>query len=186
MLRWECVRIPYCQFRIWANLTSKQTYLKRLLARKTWNQGSQNFRMEKNDKDSDETEKKPKEKFVVRSATDVQRIKLQKLMDNPVCWRKKQLDVFNNYSFQCFQTKEVNIPVPRTKKFDEFGNASTPSFVRNVMGSSAGAGSGEFHVYRHLRRKEYARQKNIQQMSKQVSYCSRILFKSVLHSFTWT
>lgn len=31
------------------------------------------------------------------------------------------------------------------------------------MGSSAGAGSGEFHVYRHLRRKEYARQKSIQQ-----------------------
>lgn len=33
------------------------------------------------------------------------------------------------------------------------------------MGSSAGAGSGEFHVYRHLRRKEYSRQKNIQAMS---------------------
>lgn len=65
-----------------------------------------------------------------------------------------------------FQTKEVVIPVPRQKKDGEFGNA--PSFVRNVMGSSAGAGSGEFHVYRHLRRKEYARQKNIQQMSKQV------------------
>lgn len=56
--------------------------------------------------------------------------------------------------------------MPRQKKDGEFGNA--PSFVRNVMGSSAGAGSGEFHVYRHLRRKEYARQKNIQQMSKQV------------------
>ena len=33
------------------------------------------------------------------------------------------------------------------------------------MGSSAGAGSGEFHVYRHLRRKEYARQKNIKMKS---------------------
>jgi len=41
-----------------------------------------------------------------------------------------------------------------------------PDFVRNVMGSSAGAGSGEFHVYRHLRRKEYARQKCITESAK--------------------
>lgn len=33
------------------------------------------------------------------------------------------------------------------------------------MGSSAGAGSGEFHVYRHLRRKEFARQKNMKAQS---------------------
>jgi len=43
-----------------------------------------------------------------------------------------------------------------------------PDFVRNVMGSSAGAGSGEFHVYRHLRRKEYARQKFIQEKGEKV------------------
>jgi len=43
-----------------------------------------------------------------------------------------------------------------------------PDFVRNVMGSSAGAGSGEFHVYRHLRRKEYARQRYITETAKRV------------------
>jgi len=40
-----------------------------------------------------------------------------------------------------------------------------PDFVRNVMGSSAGAGSGEFHVYRHLRRKELSRLKELEEMS---------------------
>ncbi|KAG4082833.1 DUF1168-domain-containing protein [Neocallimastix lanati (nom. inval.)] len=32
-------------------------------------------------------------------------------------------------------------------------------FIRNIQGSSAGAGSGEFHVYRALRRKELMRLK---------------------------
>ncbi|KAJ3106801.1 hypothetical protein HDU97_005508 [Phlyctochytrium planicorne] len=40
-------------------------------------------------------------------------------------------------------------------------------FVRNVQGSSAGAGSGEFHVYRALRRKEYARLKMMETKSKE-------------------
>lgn len=126
----------------------------------------------------DDGEKEARPKFVVRSATDVQRIKLEKLMSNPVCMgnaRPVDVDVdsrmtLNSIIFLHFcpfnQTKEVNIPVPRVKKNSELDSA--PTFVRNVMGSSAGAGSGEFHVYRHLRRKEYARQKQIQQLSKQV------------------
>ncbi|XP_044731326.1 PRKR-interacting protein 1 homolog [Chrysoperla carnea] len=78
----------------------------------------------------------------VRNLADLQRMKLEKLMKNP--------------------DKPVIIPEkPKTKNVPP-----VPDFVRNVMGSSAGAGSGEFHVYRHLRRKEYARQKFIQEMSK--------------------
>lgn len=40
--------------------------------------------------------------------------------------------------------------------------------VRNVQGSSAGAGSGEFHVYRAHRRREYARLKMLDENAKMV------------------
>lgn len=65
------------------------------------------------------------------------------------------------------------IPEPRSDK----KTPHVPEFVRNVMGSSAGAGSGEFHVYRHLRRKEYARQKHIQLKADKVIYYD-ILYSS--------
>lgn len=38
-----------------------------------------------------------------------------------------------------------------------------------ALGSSAGAGSGEFHVYRHLRRREYQRQDYMDAMAEKVS-----------------
>ncbi|XP_071520350.1 PRKR-interacting protein 1 homolog [Panulirus ornatus] len=80
-----------------------------------------------------------KQVTVVKNATDLQRLKLEKLMSNP--------------------EKLAFIPDrPKDKKFSE-----PAEFVRNVMGSSAGAGSGEFHVYRHIRRREYARQDFLQQ-----------------------
>ncbi|CAH0398288.1 unnamed protein product [Chilo suppressalis] len=90
------------------------------------------------DKESKAEEKKP---IIIKNATDLQRLKLEKLMKNP--------------------EKPVVLPDPPRQK----SLAPPPDFVRNVMGSSAGAGSGEFHVYRHLRRKEYARQKFIQEKS---------------------
>ncbi|XP_038209903.1 PRKR-interacting protein 1 homolog [Zerene cesonia] len=92
------------------------------------------------EKETDKEEKKP---IIIKDATDLQRLRLEKLMKNP--------------------EKPVLIPERRKEKT----LPPPPDFVRNVMGSSAGAGSGEFHVYRHLRRKEYARQKFIQEKSEQ-------------------
>merc|ERR1711944_35665 len=79
-----------------------------------------------------------------RSAYDIQRSKLEKLMKNP--------------------DKPVSIPDPRQEKDPN----KAPEFVYNVMGSSAGAGSGEFHVYRQIRRKEFLRTKVLdEQLSKE-------------------
>lgn len=140
-------------------------------------------------KEAGDEEKKP---IVIKNATDLQRLKLEKLMKNPVwnCLYTYRLRFLKIYSHlyhivcnikyrksKCFipfsQDKPVIIPDgPKQKTL-----APPPDFVRNVMGSSAGAGSGEFHVYRHLRRKEYARQKFIQEKTKKVleTFFSRYL-----------
>lgn len=87
------------------------------------------------DKKSKDDAEKP---LPIKKTADLQRLKLEKLMKN------------------------IEKPVVIPERPKEKTITNVPEFVRNVMGSSAGAGSGEFHVYRHLRRKEYARQKFIQ------------------------
>lgn len=76
---------------------------------------------------------------VIKTPVDLQRLKLEKLMNNP--------------------TKEVIIP----EKSKEKAPRAPLEFIRNIWGSSAGAGSGDFHVYRGVRRREYARQKFIKE-----------------------
>jgi len=55
--------------------------------------------------------------------------------------------------------KLVHIPDYRQKDKDINKSAE---FNHNIMGSSAGAGSGEFHLYRKMRRKEMDRSEVLQ------------------------
>lgn len=79
--------------------------------------------------------------IIAKTAAEEQRLKLERLMRNP----------------------DKPSPIPDRQK--EWNPRAPPEFVRDVMGSSAGAGSGEFHVYRHLRRREYQRQDFLDKMS---------------------
>ncbi|XP_056150968.1 PRKR-interacting protein 1 homolog [Lampris incognitus] len=96
---------------------------------------------EKNGKSGKPEGKEVQPLIIAKTPAEEQRLKLERLMRNP--------------------DKPAAIP-DRPK---EWNPRAPPEFVRDVMGSSAGAGSGEFHVYRHLRRREYQRQDFLDKIS---------------------
>ncbi|KAG8734034.1 hypothetical protein FRC11_013090 [Ceratobasidium sp. 423] len=77
-----------------------------------------------------------------QTAVDVQKQQLERLMKDP--------------------TKPINLPAAPKEK-----TVRPPrEMMKNVQGSSAGAGSGEFHVYKQSRRREYERLKIMEEASK--------------------
>jgi hypothetical protein len=78
------------------------------------------------------------------SATDKQRAQLERLLKDPA-----------KPAYIPATPKEKTIRPPR-------------EMMKNVQGSSAGAGSGEFHVYKASRRREYERIKMLEDEAQKV------------------
>lgn len=57
--------------------------------------------------------------------------------------------------------RDIKIPFSSSLVAKRESGANVPEIVQNVQGSSAGAGSGEFHVYKASRRREYERLKSM-------------------------
>jgi hypothetical protein len=52
-----------------------------------------------------------------------------------------------------------------------------PEMVKNVQGSAAAAGSGEFHVYKHSRRREAERVKQMEYKDRAVCFITPVSWK---------
>jgi hypothetical protein len=78
------------------------------------------------------------------SAVEQQRAQVEKLLKDP--------------------SKPAYIPPPPKEKTIR----PAREMMKNVQGSSAGAGSGEFHVYKASRRREYERLKLLEESAQKV------------------
>lgn len=87
----------------------------------------------------------PSSKRHVQTPLDKQRAQLERLLKDP--------------------SKPAYIPPPPKEKTIR----EAREMMKNVQGSSAGAGSGEFHVYKASRRREYERLKIMDEKTQKVS-----------------
>ncbi|KAK9480497.1 hypothetical protein V1514DRAFT_325578 [Lipomyces japonicus] len=82
---------------------------------------------------------------------DTERTAKRTRVDDPYAGLRTQLDTLNKNPNRKIYIPQLKTPSERIKP--------PPAFVSNVQGSSSGAGSGEFHVYKEARRREMAREK---------------------------
>jgi len=71
--------------------------------------------------------------------------------------------------------REIEMPQPRVEPVYEVKEKEirpTNDVIKNIQASSAAAGSGEFHVYKHSRRREAERIKNMERRNREVSCLS--------------
>jgi Protein of unknown function (DUF1168) len=94
------------------------------------------------------------------TAVEKQRSQLDKLLKDPA--------------------KPAYIPPPPKEKTIR----AAREMMKNVQGSSAGAGSGEFHVYKASRRREYERLKLLEEASHKV-WIIRIFLWNPIFFFFW-
>jgi hypothetical protein len=87
-----------------------------------------------------------------RNALEKQRQQLDRLLKDP--------------------SKLAAIPAPPKEKVIR----PPREMMKNVQGSSAGAGSGEFHVYKASRRREYERLKSLNDDAQKVSLLQSALY----------
>jgi len=125
--------------------------------------------------DSSSDEESSKNNKRIKSNYDIQRQQLEKLMENPVYFQfncKILTILLFRLKFLKKKDKEVLIPgLENSQKDLKDGKPRaffTHEFVRNVMGASAGAGSGEFDIYRGCRRRELIRQEYLTEQSEKV------------------
>nr|CDS32553.1 PRKR interacting protein 1 [Hymenolepis microstoma] len=91
----------------------------------------------------EDTNEGPKVNPYKMGTYDIVRMRINKLMEKP----------------------DVPVVIPESSRKKE--PKAPPEFVRNVWGSAAGVGSGDFHIYRGIRRREYARLEFIEQEAKE-------------------